>query len=164
MAGAGEVLRSGIFDRTRVGHSTPPVTVTVERDRIRFLSRVLGIHDPAHHDVAAAQAAGHPDLLAPPSFPMVVEALADEERARQGLPNLFTLINCDLRRLLHGGETYTYRGPIFAGDEIEFVTEILSFQDKKGGALEVAEVALRLSHRERGLLVTAERTLIHRLG
>lgn len=158
------VAPKGLFDRGRAGTSTPPVIVAVERDRIRFLCKVLGITDPVHHDVAAARAAGCPDLLAPPSFPMVVEAMADEERARRGQANLFELLRCDLRRLLHGEETYTYHGRIFAGDEVELVTEIRGFQDKKGGALEIAEVGLRFSHAERGVLVTADRTLIHRLA
>ena len=158
------VVPKRLFDRSKAGTRTSPVTVAVERDRIRFLSKVLGITDPVHHDVAAARAAGYPDLLAPPSFPMVVEAMANDERERRGQPNLFDLIRCDFRRLLHGGETYTYHGQIFAGDEVEFVTEIRGFQDKKGGALEIAEVALSLSHAERGLLVTADRILIHRLA
>lgn len=158
------VAPRGLFDRSRAGTSTPPVTVAVERDRIRFLSQVLGVKDAVHHDVAAARTAGYPDLLAPPSFAMVVEAMADAERARRGQPNLLELLRCDFRRLLHGGETYTYHGQIFAGDEVEFVTEVRAFHDKKGGALEIAEVGLRIAHAERGLLVAADRTLIHRLA
>jgi len=158
------VAPKGLFDRSKAGTSTPPVTVAVERDRIHFLCKVLGITNPVHHDVAAARAAGYPDLLAPPSFPMVVEAMADDERARRGQTNLLDLLRCDFRRLLHGGETYTYHGQIFAGDEVELVTEIRGFQDKKGGALEIAEVGLRITHPERGVLVTADRTLIHRLA
>lgn len=161
---ASAVAPKGIFDRGVAGVATPPVTVTVERDRIRFLCKVLGITDPVHHDVTAARAAGHPDLLAPPSFPMVVEAMADDERARRGLPNLFELLRCDFRRLLHGNETYRYHGAIYAGDALELVTEIRGFEDKKGGALEIADVGLRISHAGRGLIVTASRTLIHRLA
>lgn len=156
-------LRRGIFDRSIRGTITSPVMVRVERDRIRFLSQVLGVKDPVHHEVAAARAAGHRDLLAPPSFPMVIEALAHDERARAGLPNMLELLRCDLRYLLHGGEAYVYTGPIFAGDDIEFAAEFLDFQDKKQGTLEIADVALRFSHAERGLLVTGRRTLIHRL-
>lgn len=157
-------LRRGMFDRSVSGTTTSPVTVHIERNRIRFLCQVLGIKDAVHHDVAAARAAGHRDLLAPPSFPMVIEALAHDERARAGLPNMLELLRCDLRYLLHGGEAYVYTGPIFAGDDIEFTTEFLGFQDKKQGTLEIADIAMRFSHAERGLLVTAHRILIHRLG
>jgi acyl dehydratase len=124
----------------------------------------LGITDPVYDDVSAARHAGYPDLLAPPSFLMAIEALAEDERARQGLPSWIDLLQCDMRYLLHGNETYTYSGPLFAGDEVTFVTEFLSFQDKKGGALEVAELGLHVSHATRGLLVSAKRSLLHRLN
>lgn len=162
-APAPSALRSGIFDRRQAGVTTPPVTVQIERDRIRFFATVLGITDPVHQDVSAARDAGYPDLLAPPSFLMAVEALAENERARRGLPSWIDLLQCDMRYLLHGTETYTYSGPLFAGDEAIFVTEFLGFQDKKGGALEVADIGLHISHASRGPLVSAKRSLIHRL-
>jgi hypothetical protein len=114
--------------------------------------------------VSAARAQGHPDLLAPPSFLMVIEALAEEERARRGEQSIFALLRCDFRYLLHGSETYNYLGDVFAGDELSFTSEIIGFADKKGGALEIAEIASTVSHATRGDLIRADRTLIHRLG
>jgi hypothetical protein len=156
-------MRRGLFDRSRAGAALPAVSVRVERDRIRLLAGVLGDRDPVRHDVDVARRAGHPDLVAPPSFPMVVEAMANEERARRRLPDLFSVLRCDLRYLLHGEERYVYAGAIYAGDEIEVVTEIVGFQDKKNGLLEAAEVILRMRHARRGVVVVANRTLIHRL-
>ena len=160
----GVAFYPGIFDRSRAGTSTPPVTVRVKRSRVRFFARALGITDPAHHDLAAARRAGHPDLLAPPSFPMVIEALAEEERSRRGQASWYDLLRCDKRFLLHGSEAYSFLCPIFAGDDVEFVTEFIGFADKKGGALEFAEIAQHLSHYQRGRLVTVRRTILHRLG
>ena len=156
--------RSGIFDRSIVGTITPMVTVQVERDRIRFFAKTLGIADPVHQDLGAARAAGYPDLLAPPSYVMAIEALAEAERARRGFASWQKLLRCDMRYLLHGSEGYTYYSPIFAGDEVEFTTEFVGFQDKKGGALELADICLHVVHPERGPLVSARRSLIHRLG
>jgi acyl dehydratase len=141
-----------------------PVTITVERGRVRFFAQVLGVTDPVHHDVKAARAARYPDLLAPPSFLMVAEALAEEERRLTGQPSWYDFLRCDTRVLLHGSESYIYRGPAFAGDDLVFETEVLGFEDKKGGALELCQLALRVSHKERGALVEGRRTLIHRLG
>jgi acyl dehydratase len=153
-----------IFDRSRAGFVTPPMMVLVERDRIRFFSKILGIIDPVHHDVSAARAQGYPDLLAPPSFLMVIEALAEEERDRRGELSIFSVLRCDFRYLLHGNETYSYSGDVFAGDELTFVSEVVGFVDKKGGALEIAQIVNTVSHATRGDLIRADRTLIHRLG
>lgn len=157
-------IRPGIFDRSHAGTAMPAVTVQIERDRIRFFAQTLGIKDSVHQDVAAAHAAGYPDLLAPPSYLMAIEALAEGERVRRGLPGWQSLLRCDMRYLLHGNEAYTYHSPVFAGDEVDFVTEFLAFQDKKGGTLEIAEIGLRVTHATRGNLISARRSLIHRLG
>lgn len=154
----------GIFDRSTTGFVTPAVSVQVERDRIRFLASVLEEHAAVHHHLEAARAAGYPDLLAPPSFPFTIEMAADEERRRLGLATLPELIGCDMRHLLHGSEQNLYARPIFAGDEVELVSRVIGFSDRKGGLLEVADLETEIRHAVRGRLVTIRRTLIHRLG
>ena len=153
----------GIFDRTTKGQSAGPVNVQVERGTIRFFSHVLGANDPIHHDVEAARAAGHADLVAPPSFFMAIEALAGGEFKRRALPTAAELVKCDFRYLLHGDERYHYQAPIYAGDDVLFATRIVDFYDKKGGAMEFVTLEAEITHAERGVLVRAERTLLHRL-
>jgi len=157
-------VRKGVFDRTTKGTSLPPVEVTIERGRIRFFAEVLGETDPAHTDVAAARAAGHPDLVAPPSFFMVVEAAANAELKRRGEKTAAELIGCDFRYLLHGDETYAYSGLIYAGDALTLTTTVLDFFDKKGGAMEFATLSSTLTHPTRGVIVRTSRNLLHRLG
>lgn len=153
----------GIFHRNRRGEETRPVSVTIERDRIRFFASVLGEMGAIHHDVEAAREAGYPDLVATPSFHFVVEACADEERHRQGELSVPDWIGCDLRYLLHGGEECRYEKPIFAGETVDVVVKILDFHEKKGGALEFAELETCITHPVRGLIMTSRRSLIHRL-
>ncbi|SFL30409.1 FAS1-like dehydratase domain-containing protein [Shimia haliotis] len=154
----------GIFDRTTQGHVTPAVEVTLERGAIAFFAETIGETNSVHLDAAAAQAAGHPDVLAPATYAVVVGTFAGQQATRQGQPDLLTLINGDLRVLLHGTEGYDYHGPMYAGDTVSVENEITGFTDAKGGALEIAHVTTRISHAERGLLVTATRGIIHRLG
>lgn len=153
----------GIFDRSSKGLSLSSVEVDVERSRIRFLARVLGETNPIHHDVAAAHEAGHPDLVAPASFFTVLEALANDERQRRGEAPSASVIGSDRRYLLHGSERYRYGGLIYAGDVLVIDTRIVDFFDKQGGRLEFATLESSASHHRRGTLVTATRTLIHRL-
>jgi acyl dehydratase len=140
------------------------VTVEVERGRIRFFAKVLGETDPVHHDVAAARAAGHPDLVAPASYFMVLQALANEELARRGEPGANQIVGCDVRYLLHGDETFRYRGLVYAGDALEMTTTVVDFFDRKNGALEFVTLRLEARHAERGVLIESNRTLLHRLG
>jgi acyl dehydratase len=153
----------GLFDRSSKGATLEPVTVSIERGRIRFFAQVLGEADPIHFDVEAARAAGHPDLVATPTYFMVAEAAATEERARRGLPSLLDLVKADFRYLLHGDERYFYNAPLYAGEDVSMTTKVLDFYDKKGGAMEFATFQCTLSHAKRGVLVRAERTLLHRL-
>lgn len=153
----------GLFDRSTKGASLETVSVLIERGRIRFFAQVLGEADPIHFDLDAARAAGHPDLVAPPSFFVVAEAAATEERRQRGKPGAMDLVKCDFRYLLHGDERYFYHAPIYAGEEVQHSTRVLDFYDKKGGAMEFVTFESTLSHPKRGVLVRAERTLLHRL-
>ncbi len=153
----------GIFDRSSKGATLEPVTVPIERGRIRFFAQVLGETDPIHFDLEAARAAGHPDLVASTSFFMVVESAATEERVRRGQRSMLQLVNCDFRYLLHGDERFFYHAPLYAGEEVSLTAKVLDFYDKKGGAMEFVTFESTLLHKERGVLIRAQRTLLHRL-
>ncbi len=154
----------GIFNRSTKGHVTPPVEVTIERGPLAFFSETIGETNAIYLDPEAAQEAGHPDILAPATYAVVVGTFAGQQAKRQGQPDILELINGDLRVLLHGTEAYTYHGPMFAGDTVTVENEITDFTDAKGGKLEIAHVTTRITHPERGLLVEATRGIIHRLG
>lgn len=154
----------GLFDRSTKSLRTEPVKVAIERGRIQFYSQVLGVTDAIHRDTDAARAKGYPDLVAPPSFFMVIEATANDELRRRGEQSTLDRIGCDYRYLLHGDERYDYPGLIFAGDEVTLTTTVVDFYDKKGGAMEFVTLESVVEHAERGVLVRATRNLLHRLG
>ena len=57
------------LDAGLVGRSYPPSAVyEVGRVKIAEFAAALGSTDPVHHDAEAARAAGHPDVIAPPTF------------------------------------------------------------------------------------------------
>jgi len=153
----------GIFDRSVKGVEIAPVPVQIERGRIRFFAQVLGETNPIHFDLEAARAAGHADIVATPSFFVVVEATANEERKRRGVPSAADLVKTDFRYLLHGEERYFYEAPIYAGEEVLVSSTILDFYDKKGGAMEFVMYESKIVSPKRGLLVRSNRTLLHRL-
>ncbi|MEL3892091.1 MaoC family dehydratase N-terminal domain-containing protein [Ferrovibrio sp. MS7] len=154
----------GIFNRTSIGAKTKPVSYPVEKGRIAFFCDVVGETNPIHFDEAAARKAGFPTIVAPPTFPMVIDLETTNAARRLGFTPIFDLVRCDLRYLLHGTERYEYAGHLLAGDEITITHEVLGFEDKKGGALEFCHVRSSLTHPVRGEVVAIRRTFVHRLG
>jgi acyl dehydratase len=112
------------LDQSFVGRTYPPtVPYRVGREKIREFARAIGAADPAYHDPDAARALGHPDVVAPPTFPIVVTAAATEQLIDD--PGL----GLDFGRVVHGGQRFAYARPIVAGDELvcrHTVEEILS--------------------------------------
>lgn len=155
---------SGIFDRSTLGAAFTKTEVTLERGAIAFFARVVGETNPVHFDVDAARTAGHPDIVAPATYAAVINMTANENLKRRGQANLMDLIGCDYARLLHGEESYTYFGLAYAGDVLTIAGAVEGFQDKKGGAIEVAKLRYEISHAERGLLIVIQSSAIHRLA
>ena len=107
-----------------------PLTVDVERGRLRFFATAIGETDPVYTDVDAARAAGHPDLPVPPTFffSLGLEA-PDPFRYLEDL-------GVDLRLVLHGEQAFTYHRLAHAGDRLTLHDRIVDVYEKKGGALE----------------------------
>ncbi|WP_157248923.1 MaoC family dehydratase N-terminal domain-containing protein [Nonomuraea typhae] len=84
----------------------------VSRVKIREFAAAIGDHNPIYRDREAAQAAGHPDVVAPPTFPIVFslqsggEALADPE------------LGLNFAMVVHGEQRFEYTRPIHPGDEL----------------------------------------------
>ncbi|MEQ9586390.1 MAG: MaoC family dehydratase N-terminal domain-containing protein [Parvibaculaceae bacterium] len=154
---------SGIFDRSTLGQKTGIVRVPIERGRIRFFAKTIGETSPIHSDIEVARRAGYPDIVAPLTYPMVIWMEANEALSDRGEKPAFILINSDFRRLLHGSERYDYSGLIFAGDVVDVTTEVMGFETKSSGRMELAHLKTEITHPERGVLVSAHATAIHRL-
>lgn len=153
----------GIFDRSSAGRETEPVNVVAERGAIAFFAETIGETNPIHFDLDAARAAGHPDIVAPATYPVVLDMAAAKEAARKGQKEVLELIGADMRYLLHGTESYEYHGAIFAGDTLEITGRVKGFSDAKDGALEIAHLEMEVRHAVRGTLAMVHRKLIHRL-
>ena len=61
------------LDRELVGRSYPPSAVyEVGRAKIAEFATAIGDDSPVYRDAEAARAAGHPDVIAPPTFAIAV--------------------------------------------------------------------------------------------
>lgn len=114
------------IDLSLVGKTYPALAYEVGREKIREFARAVGETSPACHDVAAAQALGHADLVAPPTFAVVATRgaqLAVIDDAELGL---------DFSRVVHGDQTFVHHRPIVAGDVLTVVAAIGSARTVAG--------------------------------
>jgi acyl dehydratase len=98
----------------------------VGREKIREFADAIGATDAAYRDPAAARELGHPDVIAPPTFPMVITMPASEEIT--GDPDL----GLDYSRVVHGDQRFAFVRPLRAGDEISWVTHIEKLSSRAG--------------------------------
>ena len=119
-----------MIEKKHIGHKFSPVTLPVEEGRLKFLAKTLGITQGIYTDPDTAATAGLPGILAPPTYPFVLEIEALE------LVELVNLLGENVGKLLHGEENFIYHLPIYAGDEITVCKKITDIIDKKEGTLQ----------------------------
>jgi acyl dehydratase len=90
----------------------------VGREKIREFAVAIGDMNPAYHDVAAAQALGHRDVIAPPTFAFVVSMRAS------AIAMFDPGLGLDYSRVVHGEQRFAYVRPVTAGDDLVVVTTI----------------------------------------
>lgn len=132
--------------------ATPPYLVG--REKVREFARAVFATSPLSHDVEAALAAGYSDLVAPPTFPVVVQ----EATLAQLLAEPDAGI--DFTRVVHGDQRFTYTRPVVAGDELTATLRVASIKQLGGHSMVTAEstiVDARGAH-----VVTAISTLVVR--
>ena len=125
------------LDRDLVGRSYPPSAVyEVGREKIAEFATVIGADSPLHRDVDAARAAGHPDVVAPPTFGIVVSL----EAAMVVLDDPDVAI--DYSRVVHGEQKFTHHRPIRAGDRLVATASIAAVRSVAGNDMLTTRVDL----------------------
>ena len=96
-----------------VGRDFPPTEpYLVGREKVREFARAVFATDPSHTDVAAAQALGYADVVAPPTFAMVIQDHTLQQLLAE--PDSGVV----LERTIHAEQKFRYTRPIVAGDEL----------------------------------------------
>ena len=107
------------LDQGLVGRSYPPSAVyEVGRVKIAEFATAIGEDDPVHRDPEAARAAGYPDVIAPPTFAIVLTL----EAANVVLTD--PQVSLDYSRVVHGEQRFNHARPIRAGDRLISTTTI----------------------------------------
>jgi acyl dehydratase len=101
------------LDQSFVGRTYPPTPpYEVGREKIREFAEAIGDDNPAYRDPEAARALGHPDVIAPPTFGIVLSMTAGRQVVAD--PEL----GLDYTRVVHGEQRFVIARPIRAGDRL----------------------------------------------
>lgn len=121
---------------------------------MREFARAVFSENPINHDPGAARAAGYSDVVAPPTFPIVVQ----ERTLAQLLAEPDAGI--DFTRVVHGDQKFTYTRPIVAGDELTATLTVTSVKSLGGHSMVTSESAI--TDATGAHVVTATSTLVVR--
>ncbi|HZB48956.1 MAG TPA: MaoC family dehydratase N-terminal domain-containing protein [Mycobacteriales bacterium] len=115
------------LDQSFVGRKYPPTPpYEVGREKIREFADAIGDQNPVYRDPEAARALGHPDVIAPPTFAIVlsmragVQVVADPE------------LGLDYSRVVHGEQRFVHTRPVRAGDRLTVVVTVENIRSAGG--------------------------------
>lgn len=120
-----------------VGRAFPPTPpYLVGREKVREFARAVFADDPQHTDPAAARALGYADVVAPPTFPIVLQDLTLQQLLAEPDSGI------ELSRVLHAEQRFRYSRPIVAGDEITGQLSVTGIRTMGGNAMVTSETEL----------------------
>lgn len=113
-----------------VGRVYPPTApYGVSAAKIREFAEAVGATDPAHVDAAAAQALGYRDVIAPPTFAVLIAQQCDAQFVTD--PEM----GVDFTRVVHGQQTFVHHRPLTAGDAVVGVLHVDAVKVVAGNAM-----------------------------
>lgn len=101
----------------------------VGRERIREFARAVHAENPLHFDVQVAKEAGYKDIVAPPTFAIILAQKADAALIED--PNS----GIDFSRVVHADQRFTHHRPIVAGDELKTEVHVDNVRTMGAGAM-----------------------------
>lgn len=115
------------LDPSFVGRSYPrAATFEVGREKIREFADAIGDDDAVYRDPDTARAAGHPDVIAPPTFTILLSMRS--QKALVSDPEL----GLDYSRVVHGDQSFTHHRPVRAGDALSADLHVDSIRSAAG--------------------------------
>jgi acyl dehydratase len=137
------------------GRVFPPTEpYLVGREKIREFARAVLANNPINLDVEAARAAGYADIVAPPTFAVVVQELTLQQLLSEPDAGI------DFARVVHGEQRFSFTRPIVAGDELTATLTVASVKSLGGHSMVTAESSI--VDGDGAHVVTATSTLVVR--
>ena len=139
-----------------VGRSYPPTKpYVVSAAKIKEFAEAVGSTDPVHTERDVAQGRGYRDVVAPPTFAVLIAQQAEMQFIHDPEAGI------DFGRVVHGEETFVHHRPLVAGDEIVARTIVDSVKEAGGNQMIVTRAELAAGEE---LVCTALSTVVVRGG
>lgn len=120
-----------------LGRAFPPTApYLVGREKVREFARAVFATDPQHDDPAAAQALGYADVVAPPTFAMVIQDITLQQLLSEPDSDIV------LERVVHAEQRFRYTRPIVAGDELTGRLTVTGIRAFGKGAMVTSEAEI----------------------
>jgi acyl dehydratase len=120
-----------------IGREFPPTPpYLVGREKVREFARAVFADAPLHTDVEAARALGHADVVAPPTFAMVIQDLTLQQLLAESDSGIV------LARTIHAEQRFRYSKPIVAGDELTGQLKVTGIRMMAGNAMITSEAEI----------------------
>jgi acyl dehydratase len=140
-----------------LGKTFPPgEPYEISRVKLAEFADAIGDPNPLYRDRSAAVDAGHQDVIAPPTFPIVI-GMASSARALAD-PGL----NLNYAMVVHGEQRFTYTRPLYAGEVVTAEVTISSI--KQVGRNSLITTTTKIATVDGEHVCTAEATLVERGG
>jgi acyl dehydratase len=138
-----------------LGRVFPPTEpYLVGREKVREFARAVFATNPINLDPEAARAAGYDDVVAPPTFAVVVQELTLAQLLADSESGI------DFSRVVHGDQRFTSTRPIVAGDLLTATLTVSSVKTLGAHSMVTAESAITDASGDH--VVTAVSTLVVR--
>jgi len=143
------------INKDYIGRTFPPgAPYEVSRVKIAEFADAIGDPSPVYRDREAARAAGHPDVIAPPTFAIVISmASSGQVVADPGLGLNYAMV-------VHGEQRFEYTRPIQAGDVLVATSTISNIGQK--GSLVMVTTTTDISTESGEPVCTAHSILVER--
>ena len=132
----------------------PSEPYEVSRVKIAEFASAVGEPSPLCRDRAAAQAAGYPDVIAPPTFAIVITSAASAKLIFD--PGL----GVNYAMIVHGEQSFTHARPLHAGDVVVAQSTIESIKQVRNMTTMATVTEVRTVDGEH--VCTARATLVER--
>jgi len=132
----------------------PSEPYEVSRVKIAEFAEAIGEPSPLCRDRAAARAAGYPDVIAPPTFAIVVSA-ANSARVTHH-PDL----GVNYAMIVHGEQSFTHTRPLHAGDVVVSQSTIENIRSV--GSMTTLTTVTQISTTDGEHVCTARSVLVER--
>jgi acyl dehydratase len=143
------------LDQSFKGRTYPPAWVyEVSREKIKEFADSIGDANPAFLDQEAARAAGHEDVIAPPTFVTLINLRAINVIIHD--PEL----GLDYGRMVHADQNFQFTRPVRAGDRLTVTTVVEDITTRLGN--DFLSIRAEINTEEGELVCTARATLVVR--